>query len=164
MFDRPYLTVTREVVDQQGTKHFKTREFAHLSLGQQQSVLLALMLWSENPDPLLIDQPEDNLDGEFIFSQLVPVIRLAKEHRQIIIVTHNPNIAVLGDAELIVVLGANNEQSESSSSAGRSITSRPAIGLAIFSKARKRPSRAVGGSMACPERARNERHSPLRQT
>lgn len=111
VFDRPYLTVTRELIDALGAKQYKTREFAHLSLGQQQSVLLALMLSSENPNPLLIDQPEDNLDGEFIFSQLVPVIRLAKEHRQIIIVTHNPNIAVLGDAEQIVVLGANNEQS-----------------------------------------------------
>lgn len=109
--DRPYLTVTREVINPGGTKNYKTREFAQLSLGQQQSVLLALMLSSENPNPLLIDQPEDNLDGEFIFSQLVPVIRLAKERRQIIIVTHNPNIAVLGDAEQIVVLGANNEQS-----------------------------------------------------
>lgn len=111
VFDRPYLTVTRETTNGLGAKQFKTREFANLSLGQQQSVLLALMLSSENPNPLLIDQPEDNLDGEFIFSQLVPVIRLAKEHRQIIIVTHNPNIAVLGDAELIIVLGANNEQS-----------------------------------------------------
>jgi ABC-type Mn2+/Zn2+ transport system ATPase subunit/histidinol phosphatase-like PHP family hydrolase len=111
VFDRPYLTVTRELKIHGGKPLFKTREFAHLSLGQQQSVLLALMLSSENPNPLLIDQPEDNLDGQFIFSQLVPVIRLAKEHRQIIIVTHNPNIAVLGDAEQIVVLAANNEQS-----------------------------------------------------
>ena len=66
VFDRPYLTVTREVVDQTGKKQFRTREFAHLSLGQQQSVLLAIMLSSENPNPLLIDQPEDNLDGQFI--------------------------------------------------------------------------------------------------
>ncbi|WP_324261633.1 AAA family ATPase [Altererythrobacter sp. H2] len=110
VFDRPYLTVTREVTDGSGQKHYRTREFAQLSLGQQQSVLLALMLSSENPNPLLIDQPEDNLDGQFIYSQLVPVIRLAKERRQIIIVTHNPNIAVLGDAEQIVVLGANSEQ------------------------------------------------------
>lgn len=108
--DRPYLTVTRESVDANGDKHYRTREFAQLSLGQQQSVLLALMLSSENPNPLLIDQPEDNLDGQFIYSQLVPVIRLAKERRQIIIVTHNPNIAVLGDAEQIVILGANSEQ------------------------------------------------------
>ncbi|PHR21613.1 MAG: PHP-like protein [Sphingopyxis sp.] len=110
VMDHPYLTVTRESVDSNGAKLYRTREFAQLSLGQQQSVLLALMLSSENPNPLLIDQPEDNLDGQFIYSQLVPVIRLAKERRQIIIVTHNPNIAVLGDAEQIVVLGANSEQ------------------------------------------------------
>ena len=49
-------------------------------------------------------------DSEFIYSQLVPVIRMAKERRQIIIVTHNPNIAVLGDAEQIVVLKATSER------------------------------------------------------
>jgi hypothetical protein len=48
--------------------------------------------------PLIIDQPEDNLDGEFIYSTLVPVLRRAKERRQVIIVTHNPNVAVLSDA------------------------------------------------------------------
>jgi predicted ATPase len=69
------------------------------------------MLSSESSNPLLIDQPEDNLDSEFIYSQLVPVIRMAKEYRQIIIVTHNPNIAVLGDAEQIVVLKATSERS-----------------------------------------------------
>lgn len=86
-----------------------TREFSQLSLGQQQSVLLALMLSSDSPKPLLIDQPEDNLDSAFIFSTLVPVLRMAKERRQIIVVTHNPNIAVLGDAELIVALKATAE-------------------------------------------------------
>jgi len=110
VFDRPYLTVTREQKDASGNKMFRTREFAQLSLGQQQSVLLALMLSADNPSPLLIDQPEDNLDGQFIYAQLVPAIRRAKERRQIVVVTHNPNIAVLGDAELIVVLAANNEQ------------------------------------------------------
>ncbi|MBZ9649953.1 AAA family ATPase [Sphingobium sp. 3R8] len=111
VFDRPKLTVTRPHEDPSGKKSFLVREFGQLSLGQQQSVLLALMLSSENINPLLIDQPEDNLDSEFIFSQLVPVIRMAKERRQIIIVTHNPNIAVLGDAEQIVVLKATSERS-----------------------------------------------------
>jgi ABC-type Mn2+/Zn2+ transport system ATPase subunit len=110
VFDRPRLTVTRVTTDESGTVKPIIREFGQLSLGQQQSVLLALMLSSENPNPLLIDQPEDNLDSEFIYSQLVPVIRMAKERRQIIIVTHNPNIAVLGDAEQIIVLKANNEK------------------------------------------------------
>lgn len=110
VFDRPRLTVTRVTTDEAGGVKPIIREFGQLSLGQQQSVLLALMLSSENPNPLLIDQPEDNLDSEFIYSQLVPVIRMAKERRQIIIVTHNPNIAVLGDAEQIIILKANNEK------------------------------------------------------
>jgi ABC-type Mn2+/Zn2+ transport system ATPase subunit len=88
-----------------------TREFAKLSLGQQQSVLLALMLSSKSNTPLIIDQPEDNLDGEFIYKTLVPVLRMAKERRQIIVVTHNANVAVLGDAELITILKSTNDRS-----------------------------------------------------
>jgi ABC-type bacteriocin/lantibiotic exporter with double-glycine peptidase domain len=79
-------------------------------LGQQQSVLLALMLSADSNRPLIIDQPEDNLDGEFIYQTLVPVLRRAKERRQIIIVTHNPNVAVLGDAEQILVMKAMNDR------------------------------------------------------
>jgi ABC-type Mn2+/Zn2+ transport system ATPase subunit len=109
--DRPKLTVTRPHNDGTGNKTFLRREFSQLSLGRQQSVLLALMLSSDSVNPLLIDQPEDNLDSEFIFSQLVPVLRMAKERRQIIIITHNANIAVLGDAEQVVVLKATSERS-----------------------------------------------------
>ncbi|MBX3027865.1 hypothetical protein KF840_23475 [bacterium] len=86
------------------------REFAALSMGQKQSVLLALTLSASATHPLIVDQPEDNLDGEFIYRSLVPVLRRAKEQRQIIIVTHNANIAVLGDAEQIVVLRSTNER------------------------------------------------------
>jgi hypothetical protein len=109
--DRPKLTVTRPHQDDAGNTGYLTREFSQLSLGQQQSVLLALMLSSDSVAPLLIDQPEDNLDSEFIYSQLVPVLRLAKERRQIIVITHNANIAVLGDAEQVVVLKATSERS-----------------------------------------------------
>lgn len=69
------------------------------------------MLSSDSKLPLIIDQPEDNLDSEFIFHSLVPVLRAAKERRQIIVVTHNPNIAVLGDAELIVALKSTSDKS-----------------------------------------------------
>lgn len=61
--------------------------------------------------PLIIDQPEDNLDSEFIFHSLVPVLKAAKEQRQIIVVTHNPNIAVLKDAELIIALNSTSDKS-----------------------------------------------------
>ena len=65
-----------------------------------------MRLSSNSNVPLIIELPEDNLDGEFIFKTLVPVLRLANERRQIIIVTHNANIAVLGDAEQLIAFPA----------------------------------------------------------
>lgn len=112
LYDLPRLKVTRMVSDGKGGERAMIRDFAKLSLGQQQSVLLALILSSDTNRPLIIDQPEDNLDGEFIYSTLIPVLRRAKERRQIIIVTHNPNVAVLGDAELIIVMKAMNDRGE----------------------------------------------------
>jgi DNA repair ATPase RecN/histidinol phosphatase-like PHP family hydrolase len=109
LHDLPRLQVTKAFQDGSGGTRYVVRDFAKLSLGQQQSVLLALILSSDTNRPLIIDQPEDNLDGEFIYSTLVPVLRRAKERRQVIIVTHNPNVAVLGDAELIVVMKAAND-------------------------------------------------------
>ena len=58
----------------------------------------------------LHDQPEDNLDSEFIYKTIVKTLRKIKEQRQVIIVTHNPNIAVLGDAELIIPLKSTNNK------------------------------------------------------
>jgi energy-coupling factor transporter ATP-binding protein EcfA2 len=110
VFDRPRLTVTKIYTDSAGTTSRRTREFRQLSIGQQQSLLLALMLSAETNTPLIIDQPEDNLDGEFIYQSIVPVLRRAKERRQVIVVTHNANIAVLGDAEQIIVLRSTNER------------------------------------------------------
>jgi len=112
LHDRPRLLVTKRVINSDGTERHVSRDFAKLSLGQQQSVLLALMLAADSDRPLIIDQPEDNLDGEFIYATLVPVLRQAKERRQVIIVTHNANVAVLGDAEQIVVMKANNDRGE----------------------------------------------------
>ena len=108
--DRPKITVTKKM-EVGGKAQFVSRDFAKLSLGQQQSVLLALMLSSDSDAPLIIDQPEDNLDSEFIFHSLVPVIRAAKERRQVIVVTHNANIAVLGDAEQIIALKSSSDKS-----------------------------------------------------
>ncbi|MGD0182553.1 MAG: TrlF family AAA-like ATPase [Terriglobales bacterium] len=108
--DRPKITVTKKITTG-GTARFVPKDFSKLSMGQQQSVLLALMLSSDSKFPLIIDQPEDNLDGEFIFHSLVPVLRKAKERRQIIVVTHNANIAVLGDAEQIIALKSTSDKS-----------------------------------------------------
>jgi ABC-type cobalamin/Fe3+-siderophores transport system ATPase subunit len=106
----PRLLVTKQTGIKDGKPQYSTREFTKLSLGQKQSILLSLLLSSDSSDPLIIDQPEDNLDSEFIYSSFVPVLRRAKERRQIVIVTHNANIAVLGDAEQIVVLKSHSDR------------------------------------------------------
>jgi len=112
LYDVPKLQVSKQVPNGASGTRTMQREFSKLSLGQQQSILLALMLSANSDKPLIIDQPEDNLDGEFIYSTLVPVLRRAKERRQVIIVTHNANVAVLGDAEQIIVMKANNDRAE----------------------------------------------------
>jgi len=102
--DRPEIKVGRTVVHADGSKTHPVRDFAKLSLGQQQAILLSILLFSRSQVPLVIDQPEDNLDSEFVYKTIVRSLRTIKEQRQVIIVTHNANIAVLGDAELIVPL------------------------------------------------------------
>lgn len=108
--DKPEITVMKEVESKDGQKYV-SKDFTMLSLGQQQSILLAIFLHSENNYPLIIDQPEDNLDSEFIYKTIVKNLQKIKETRQVIIVTHNPNIAVLGDAELIVPLKSTSLKS-----------------------------------------------------
>ena len=108
--DLPQITVTK-FVEVNGAKRPLVKRISQLSLGQQQSVLLGILLLSESNRPLLIDQPEDNLDSEFIYKTIVATLRKIKEHRQVILVTHNPNIAVLGDAELIIPLKSTSSKS-----------------------------------------------------
>lgn len=107
--DFPQIVVTK-YMDNGGTRVSVTKRISQLSLGQQQSVLLGILLLSDSSRPLLIDQPEDNLDSEFIYKTIVSTLRKIKEHRQVIVVTHNPNIAVLGDAELIIPLKSTNSK------------------------------------------------------
>jgi ABC-type cobalamin/Fe3+-siderophores transport system ATPase subunit len=73
-----------------------------LSDGQRHTILLTIAMLAESNVPLIIDQPEDDLDNAFIFSSIVTTLRAIKERRQVILVTHNANIAVLGDSELIL--------------------------------------------------------------
>lgn len=74
-----------------------------LSPGERGTLLLVFYLLIDRDDiPLIIDQPEENLDNQTIYTMLVPCILEAKKRRQIVIVTHNPNLAVNCDAEQIV--------------------------------------------------------------
>jgi ABC-type lipoprotein export system ATPase subunit len=74
-----------------------------LSPGERGTLLLIFyLLLDARTDPLIIDQPEENLDNETVYSVLVPCIREARKRRQIIMITHNPNIAVVCDADQII--------------------------------------------------------------
>jgi predicted ATPase len=84
------------------------RPFDHLSAGQQRSVLLSLMLSADRDEPLIIDQPEDHLDAQYIAHSVVRQLEAAKERRQVIIATHSANLVVLGDAELVIPMVASH--------------------------------------------------------
>lgn len=78
--------------------------FKQMSEGKKAFVVLMLLLDFSNKDcPILIDQPEDDLDNRAIYNELVTYIKRKKKERQIIIVTHNPNIVVGADSELVIV-------------------------------------------------------------
>lgn len=87
------------------------REVGKLSTGQQCTAILHLLLL-DNPDPLIIDQPEDNLDNAFIAEHIVSELRTSKTKRQYIFATHNANIPVFGDAEWIGVLQEEDGRSK----------------------------------------------------
>lgn len=84
------------------------RPLDELSKGQKATAVLLLLLL-ESDAPLIIDQPEDDLDNRFIAEGVLPRIRDAKRRRQFVFSTHNANIPVLGDAELILGLDASGE-------------------------------------------------------
>src|SRR6185436_17061751 len=70
-----------------------------LSAGERGNLLLIFYLLVDRDDtPLVIDQPEENLDNQTVYGTLVPCIKDAKKRRQIVIVTHNANLAVVCDA------------------------------------------------------------------
>ncbi len=77
--------------------------FADASAGQQATALLAALLNQDGP-PLIIDQPEDDLDNQVMLRVVEQIVR-AKGHRQLIFASHNANLVVNGDAELVVCCG-----------------------------------------------------------
>ncbi|MHA7306913.1 TrlF family AAA-like ATPase [Arthrobacter sp. TMN-49] len=83
------------------------RSLGRLSTGQKATALLLLLL-HRGDGPLIIDQPEDDLDNRFIYEDIVPKLRETKGNRQVIFSSHNANIPVLGDADQIVSLAAED--------------------------------------------------------
>jgi|CXWL01.1.fsa_nt_gi predicted ATPase len=79
------------------------KDLTHLSPGERGTLLLVFyLLVDKSNSPIIVDQPEENLDSETVYRLLIPVIKEVKKRRQIIMVTHSPNIAVVCDAEQII--------------------------------------------------------------
>lgn len=88
-------------VGRDGCDNWKRLE--NLSAGQKATAVLLLILLDADA-PLIVDQPEDDLDNQFIAGRVVPIMRTGKKRRQFIFSSHNPNIPVLGDADHIIGL------------------------------------------------------------
>jgi predicted ATPase len=79
------------------------KDLTHLSPGERGTLLLVFyLLVDKSNKPIIVDQPEENLDSQTVYKLLIPVIKDVKKRRQIIMVTHSPNIAAVCDAEQIV--------------------------------------------------------------
>jgi ABC-type lipoprotein export system ATPase subunit len=100
-----------EYLDVRYSLRIKGRELLRLTPGERGSVLLVFYLLADKDDrPLIIDQPEENLDNQSVYELVVPCIKEAKQRRQIIMVTHNPNLAVVCDAEQIIWCEVDKEE------------------------------------------------------
>jgi len=98
------------------------KRIEQLSPGERGALLLVFYLLLDKSDiPLVIDQPEDNLDNHSVATVLVPFMRAAKQKRQIIMVTHNPNLAVVSDAEQVIYVGLDKEDNYTFSTISGSI-------------------------------------------
>ena len=89
---------------------YKGKSIDKLSAGQKGTLYLRLVLATNSfTTPIIFDQPEDDLDNEFIVNELIPLIRELKQYRQIILVTHNANIVINGDSEQVIVAKNNDD-------------------------------------------------------
>lgn len=91
------------------------KQSPNLSTGQRCTTILPILLL-QSERPLLIDQPEDNLDNAFVYETVVKALQQVKGSRQVIFVTHNPNIPVLGQADRVFVFSSDGAQGSVSKS------------------------------------------------
>ncbi len=114
MLNKPEILFTLEVVPLPDTikielnDHGTYKQTETLSTGQKCNAILPILLL-DSERPLLIDQPEDNLDNEFVHNIIVESVQNVKKSRQLIFVTHNPNIPVLSDSEQVIVMESNGK-------------------------------------------------------
>lgn len=97
--------------------NYQEDSFVNMSPGKKAFVVLKLLLeFSDKKCPILIDQPEDSLDNRAIYNELVDYIKKKKKERQIILVTHNSNVVVGADAELVIVANQHGNGTENTDS------------------------------------------------
>ncbi|WP_374361004.1 TrlF family AAA-like ATPase [Pseudoduganella danionis] len=105
VFEKTFMQNLTEFVTWQVPNRFAIRyrgkELKHHSLGQRASALLLYVLSQRQNDVIIIDQPEDDLDNQTIYDDVIKLLREMKPHAQFIFATHNANFPVLGDAEQV---------------------------------------------------------------
>ena len=108
------------------------KDLGELSPGERGGLLLIFYLMLDRRDiPLVIDQPEDNLDNKSVYEMLVRFLKEAKKRRQIIIVTHNPNLAVVADAEQIIHVSIDKKNGKNDFSFKSGAIENPEINKAV---------------------------------
>ena len=86
------------------------RPLKELSGGQRVGILLSLLLETVDNRPLVVDQPEDEIDNRFLFDTVLPALKRLRGRRQVIVATHNANVVVNGDADLVIQLDATAQR------------------------------------------------------
>jgi predicted ATPase len=126
VFEKTFMQNLTEFVIWQVPNRFVIRyrgkELKHHSLGQRASALLLYVLSQRQNDVIIIDQPEDDLDNQTIYDDVIKLLREMKPHAQFIFATHNANFPVLGDAEQV---HACQYQDEKVATQSGSIDARP---------------------------------------
>ena len=126
VFEKTFMQNLTEFVTWQVPNRFviryREKELKHHSLGQRASALLLYVLSQRQNDVIIIDQPEDDLDNQTIYDDVIKLLREMKPHAQFIFATHNANFPVLGDAEQV---HACQYQDEKVSTRSGSIDARP---------------------------------------
>ena len=89
---------------------YRNKELKHHSLGQRASALILFVLSQQENDVYLIDQPEDDLDNQTIYEDVIKLLRRLKPRTQFIFATHNANFPVLGDAEQIIACAYSDDK------------------------------------------------------
>jgi len=126
VFEKTFMQNLAELITWQVPNRFiiryRGKELKHHSLGQRASALLLYVLSQRQNDVIIIDQPEDDLDNQTIYDDVIKLLREMKPHAQFIFATHNANFPVLGDAEQVHACQYQDDKVDTQSG---SIDSRP---------------------------------------